>query len=228
MVLLKRLLIIMENLSDKLAAAHERMVQSDLIGRGITDKRVIEAMRRIGREEFVPAAYQSQAYSDGPLPIGLNQTISQPYIVALMTQELKVTPDCEVLEIGTGSGYQTAILSVLAKKVYTIERFEQLSLSAQMVCRKLGISNVEFLVGDGSCGWPDEKTFDRIIITAALPQIPEPMSKQLVDGGLIVAPIDYGGMQDLLVFEKRGDKLTEKSICYVRFVKLIGEYGFKE
>lgn len=218
----------MEDRSDKFAIAREQMVQNDLIGRGIKDKRVIEAMRSIPREEFIPAEYRDQAYRDGPLPIGQNQTISQPYIVALMTQELKVHPDSEVLEIGTGSGYQTAILSRLAKKVYTIERFEPLSLSAQAVLKKLGITNVEFLIGDGSCGWPAKKIFDRIMITAAVPTIPEPVQRQLADSGIIVAPIDYGVMQDLLAFEKRGDKLKEESLCYVRFVRLMGEYGFKE
>ena len=218
----------MEMRPDKFAAEREKIVQNDLIGRGIKDSRVIEAMRTIPREEFVPAEYRDQAYRDGPLPIGLDQTISQPYIVALMTQELKISPGSEVLELGTGSGYQTAILSKLAKKVYTIERFERLSLSAQMVLKKLGISNVEFSVGDGSCGWPEEKIFDRIMVTAAVPTIPEPLSKQLAEGGIIVAPIDYGVMQDLLAFEKRGDKLKEESLCYVRFVRLMGEYGFKE
>ena len=218
----------MEGQPDKFTLARERMVQNDLIGRGIKDKRVIEAMRSIPREEFIPPEYRDQAYKDGPLPIGQNQTISQPYIVALMTQELKVNPDCEVLEIGTGSGYQTAILSKLAKKVYTIERFEPLSLSAQAALNKMGITNVEFFIGDGSCGWPVEKIFDRIMITAAVPNIPEPLSRQLAEGGIIVAPIDYGVMQDLMTFEKKGNKLKEKSLCYVRFVKLIGQYGFKE
>ncbi len=218
----------MEGQSDKFSIAREQMVQNDLIGRGIKDQRVIEAMRKIPREEFIPIEYRDQAYRDGPLPIGQNQTISQPYIVALMTQELKVNPDSEVLEIGTGSGYQTAILSKLAKKVYTIERFEPLSLSAQTALNKLGITNVEFFIGDGSCGWPVEKIFDRIMVTAAVPNIPEPLSRQLADGGIVVAPIDYGVMQDLLAFEKRGGKFKQTPLCYVRFVRLIGEYGFKE
>jgi protein-L-isoaspartate(D-aspartate) O-methyltransferase len=211
---------------DKFTDVRERMMQWDLIGRGISDACVLDVMRGIRREAFVPPEYYSQAYDDGPLPIGLNQTISQPYIVALMTQELKVNSDCEVLEIGTGSGYQTAILGKLAKKVYTIERFEQLSLSAQAVLSKLGITNVEFFVGDGSCGWPQEKVFDRIMITAAVPKIPEPLQKQLADGGVIVAPIDYRWMQDLVVCAKKGSQLKQKSICGVRFVRLIGEYGF--
>jgi protein-L-isoaspartate(D-aspartate) O-methyltransferase len=218
----------MESQSDKVAIARERMVQNDLIGRGIKDKRVVEAMRSVPREEFVPLEYRDQAYRDGPLPIGQNQTISQPYIVALMTQELTVNPDCEVLEVGTGSGYQTAILSKLAKKVYTIERFKPLSLSAQAALNELGITNVEFSIGDGSCGWPTEKIFDRIMITAAVPNIPEPLLKQLAEGGIVVAPIDYGVMQDLLAFEKIGGELKEKALTYVRFVHLIGQYGFKE
>ncbi len=218
----------MENRLDKFAVAREQMVQNDLIGRAIKDRRVIEAMRSILREEFIPVEYRDQAYRDGPLPIGQNQTISQPYIVALMTQELKVNTDCEVLEIGTGSGYQTAILSMLAKKVYTIERFEPLSLSAQAILNKLGITNVEFFVGDGSCGWPQEKIFDRIMITAAVPKVPQPVAEQLTDNGLMIAPIDYGWIQDLAVFEKKGTVLKERSVCSVRFVRLIGEYGFKE
>jgi len=180
------------------------------------------------------------------LPIGLGQTISQPYIVALMTEELRLNPDCEVLEIGTGSGYQTAILCKLAKKVYTIERFAQLSESAQSLLNRLGIKNVEFYVGDGSCGWPffadatkgrpatetaakpQKKTFDRILVTAAVPNIPEPLLEQLVDGGLIIAPIGPAGVQELLVCQKKKGKIAGRVICDCRFVKLLGKYGFVE
>jgi protein-L-isoaspartate(D-aspartate) O-methyltransferase len=163
----------------------------------------------------------------------MGQTISQPYIVALMTQELCVNRDCDVLELGTGSGYQTAILSKLAKKVYTIERFAELSASAQAILGRLGISNVEFYVGDGSCGWPASRLptsgcFDRIMITAAVPKIPESLTEQLVDGGLIVAPIGYGGVQELVICEKRADKFIDRTICDVRFVKLVGKYSFEE
>src|SRR4030043_121345 len=147
---------------DKFRAAKERMLRWDLRGRDITDPRVLAVMAEVPREEFIPQSHRSQAYSDGPLPIGMDQTISQPYIVALMTQELRVNPECEVLEIGTGSGYQTAVLSKLAKKVYTIERFGQLSESAQAVLGRLGIDNVEFYVGDGSCGWPRQKWDDKL------------------------------------------------------------------
>jgi protein-L-isoaspartate(D-aspartate) O-methyltransferase len=218
---------------DRFAKARRRMLKQDLEGRDITDPRVLKVMAEIPREEFIPESYFSQAYADGPLPIGMGQTISQPYIVALMTQELRVNCDCEVLEIGTGSGYQTAILSKLVKKVYTIERFAQLSESAQAVLGRLGISNVEFYVGDGSCGWPERRLppsrcFDRIMVTAAVPKIPEPLAKQLVDGGLIVAPVGYGGVQELVVCEKKTNKIIERLICDVRFVRLLGEHGFEQ
>ena len=218
---------------DRFARARQHMLERDLQGRDITDPRVLKVMAEIPREEFIPQSYQSQAYADGPLPIGMGQTVSQPYIVALMTQELLVSRDCEVLEIGTGSGYQTAVLSSLVKKVYTIERFAQLSESAQAVLGRLGISNVEFYVGDGSCGWPESGLpasgyFDRIIITAAVPKVPEPLVKQLANGGLIVAPVGYEAVQQLVVCEKRADKFIERLICGCRFVKLLGEYGFEQ
>jgi len=211
------------------------------MGRDITNPDVLKAMGEVRREEFVPETYQSQAYADGPLPIGMGQTISQPYIVALMTQELRVNRDCEVLEIGTGSGYQTAVLNKLVKKVYTIERFGQLSESAQAVLGRLGISNVEFYIGDGSCGWPRQRwdpisqrmvkwgpCFDRIMITAAVPKVPLPLIEQLAEGGFIVAPVGLSGVQELVVCEKKAAHITKRLICDVRFVKLLGEYGFEE
>ena len=213
---------------DRFADARRQMVSRDLKGRNITDPGVLKVMSEIPREEFVPQAYQSQAYSDGPLPIGMGQTISQPYIVALMTQQLRLNRYCEVLEIGTGSGYQTAILSKLAKKVYTIETLNQLSESAQAVLGRLGIENVEFYIGDGSCGWPEEKRFDRIMITAAAPNVPEPLIEQLAEGGLMVTPVSYGGVQELMLYEKKAGRITESTICSVRFVKLLGKYGFEE
>jgi len=222
---------------DRFAKARQRMLEQDLAGRDITDPQVLKVMAEIPREEFIPEPYRSQAYADGPVPIGMEQTISQPYIVALMTQELRVNSDCEVLEIGTGSGYQTAALCKLAKKVYTIERIRELSESAQAVLARLDIRNVEFYIGDGSCGWPptetfggrpQEKTFERIMITAAVPKIPLPLLKQLADGGLVVAPVGYEGVQELILGEKRKDALIQKVICDVRFVKLLGQYGFEE
>jgi protein-L-isoaspartate(D-aspartate) O-methyltransferase len=213
--------------------AKARMLKLDLKGRGITNEQVLKAMAEVPREEFVLESYLSQAYADGPLPIGMDQTISQPYIVALMTQELWIDPDCEVLEIGTGSGYQTAVLSKLAKKVYTVERLAELSEPAQAVLGRLGVSNVEFCVGDGSCGWPESKLpssgyFDRIMITAAVPQIPKPLLKQLSYGAFLVGPVGYGGAQELVVCEKRPGMLIERVICNVRFVKLFGEHGFEQ
>ena len=218
---------------DKFNKVKALMLRRDLKGRDITNEHVLQAMVEVPREEFVPESYFSQAYADGPLPIGMGQTISQPYIVALMSQVLWISPDCEVLEIGTGSGYQTAVLSKLAKKVYTIERFSDLSESAQAVLGRLGVSNVEFYVGDGSCGWPADQLppsgcFDRIMITAAVPEIPEPLVEQLANGGFLVGPVGYGGVQRLVACEKRASKLIERVICDVRFVKLLGEYGFEQ
>lgn len=213
---------------DRFAGARKRMLAYDLMGRDITDPSVLRVMGEIQRQDFVPAAYQAQAYEDGPLPIGLNQTISQPYIVALMTQELHLNEDCEVLEIGTGSGYQTAVLCRLVKKVYTIERFTQLSDSAQEVLSRLGITNVEFYVGDGSCGWPHDRVFDRVMITAGVPDVPQPLIDQLVDGGFIIAPVGHGGVQQLIAFQKKGQRLIKKVICGCRFVKLLGKYAFDE
>jgi len=218
---------------DKFRAAKERMLRWDLRGRDITDPRVLAVMAEVPREEFIPPSYRSQAYSDGPLPIGMDQTISQPYIVALMTQELRIDPECEVLEIGTGSGYQTAVLSKLVKKVYTIERFSELADSARKVLSKLGITNIEFYVGDGSSGWPVSRLppsgcFDRIMITAGVPEIPEPLIEQLADDGLIVAPVGGRGVQGLVACEKKADKLISRPICDVRFVRLIGEHGFEQ
>ncbi|MBL7153584.1 MAG: protein-L-isoaspartate(D-aspartate) O-methyltransferase [Phycisphaerae bacterium] len=218
---------------DRFAAVRQQMLRRHLKGRDITDPRVLKVMGDVPREEFVSQTYLSQAYADGPLPIGLGQTISQPYIVALMTQELRVDRKCNVLEVGTGSGYQTAVLSKLAGKVYTIERHAELSASAQAVLGRLGISNVEFYIGDGSHGWPpggrpDEKLFERIMITAAVPAMPQPLIDQLADGGIMVAPIGPSGVQRLVAWEKSDDKINERFICDVRFVKLLGEYGFEE
>jgi protein-L-isoaspartate(D-aspartate) O-methyltransferase len=204
------------SMDEEFVKSRQRMVRLDLKGRGITDTRVLDAMASIGREDFVSERYKGQAYSNGPLPIGLDQTISQPYIVALMSQELRIDPDSEVLEIGTGSGYQTAILAKLAKKVYTIERFSQLSEKAREVLERLEYKNIEFYVGDG------------IIITAASPSIPQPLIDQLAQGGLIVAPIGGDVSQTLVVCQKKEEKIVETNICGVRFVKLSGKYGFKK
>ncbi len=204
------------------------MVQVQLKGRGISDSRVLEVMGRIPREEFVPVKYIAEAYEDRPLPIGMGQTISQPYIVALMTQELKVDAGCDVLELGTGCGYQAAILAKLAKKVYSVDRLGQLSETAQAVLGRLGIDNVEYFVGDGSKGWYEDRQFDRIMATAALPKLPQVLADQLKDGGRIVAPVGGEFAQDLVLYEKTGDDLRQSVLCGCRFVKLIGKYGFNK
>ena len=213
---------------DRLAIQRGNMVRHHLAGRDITDKGVLEVMAELPREYFVPQKYHPQAYADRPLPIGIGQTISQPYIVALMTQHLRLNDTCEVLELGTGSGYQTAILAKLAKQVYTIERYNQLSESAQAALGRLDIDNVQYYVGDGSCGWLEPKEFDRIMITAAVPHIPEPLVEQLCENGLIVAPVGGEFSQDLVVCKKVKGRLQSKFICGCRFVKLIGKYAFGE
>lgn len=202
------------------------MLSRDLRSRGISDPDVLEAMAEIRREAFVLPEYHGQAYDDGPLPIGAGQTISQPYIVGLMTQLLRLKPDLDVLEVGTGCGYQTAVLARLVERVYTIETLEELSDSARATLQKLGIDNVTFHVGDGSEGWPERRSFDRIIITAATPNWPKPLVDQLIEGGEMVAPLGGISNQMLVVAEKRLGKLIERSICGCRFVKLLGEYGF--
>jgi protein-L-isoaspartate(D-aspartate) O-methyltransferase len=213
---------------DKYLILRAEMVKNHLLGRDITDPAVLDVMRRVPRELFVPEKYAAEAYGDFPIPIGTGQTISQPYIVALMTQRLRLNDKCTVLELGTGSGYQAAILAMLAERVYTIERHPQLSEGAQAVIGGLGIENIEFYIGDGSKGWPKDMLFDRIIITAAIPKIPLTLTSQLKNNGLLVAPVGGPICQELLVVEKNGDKLKSKNVCSCRFVKLIGKYGFTE
>lgn len=204
------------------------MVKNDLMRRDITDPAVLETFDSIPRERFISQKYASQAYADNPLPIGMGQTISQPYIVALMTQHLRLNNHCTVLEIGTGSGYQTAILAKLARKVYSIERSNQLSESAQTVLANLNIKNVQFCIADGSNGWPENLTFDRIIITAAAPAPPAPLIRQLAENGILIAPIGPVHTQTLTSCQKIHGKIVEHYICPVTFVKLIGEHGFPQ
>ncbi|HOK95299.1 MAG TPA: protein-L-isoaspartate(D-aspartate) O-methyltransferase [Anaerohalosphaeraceae bacterium] len=208
--------------------ARRAMVDSDLRGRDINDSRVLKVMAEIPREAFVPAKYVGQSYADYPLPIGMGQTISQPYMVALMTQCLELSGTEEVLEIGTGSGYQTAILSKLAARVYTIERFCELAQSAQTVLSNLGLTNIEYYIGDGSTGWPEPRHFDRIIVTAGVPEVPPPLIDQLKDGGLLTAPIGGQWSQELIVGRKQNNQLTTRTVCGCRFVPLIGRYGYSE
>jgi protein-L-isoaspartate(D-aspartate) O-methyltransferase len=224
------------NEKDKFTAERQIMIRRHLKGRDIIDPAVLGVMADVPREKFISAEYLEEAYFDGPLSIGYGQTISQPYIVALMTQELKVDKDCDVLEIGTGSGYQTAILAKLAKEVYTIERIEHLTLNAQRILAEMNITNVKFHTGDGTIGWPfdsaqgrpEQRQFDRIIITAATPQMPKPLLEQLKTGGIAVVPLGVDYVQELVTIEKTDGGLKTKSVCGCRFVKLIGKFGYPE
>ncbi len=208
------------------AALREEMVRKDIAARGITDERVLDAMRRVPRERFVWDVDRPQACDDHPIRIGEGQTISQPYIVALMTQELGLAGDEKVLEIGTGSGYQTAILAALAREVYTMERFESLSERARELVGNLGHTNVHYRVGDGTLGWPEEAPFDRIIVTAGAPRAPGALKGQLADGGRLVVPVGGEGYQDLTLVTREGEGFHERVVCGCSFVKLVGEEGW--
>ncbi len=208
--------------------ARERMVETQIAARGIKDPRVLAAMRKVPRHLFVDEALKDQAYGDYPLPIGEGQTISQPYIVALMTEALELKGPEKVLEVGTGSGYQAAILAELARWVYSIERYPSLAHRAKRILEKLGYNNVIIKVGDGTKGWPEAAPFDAIIVTAAGPKIPEPLIEQLKDGGRLVMPVGDEWSQYLIKVTKKGDKLYKENLGAVRFVKLVGEYGFPE
>lgn len=213
---------------DRYVFERKTMIEQHLRGRDIADARVLKVMAELPREAFVPEKYATNAYDDNPLPIGMGQTISQPYIVALMTQILHLTGTEEVLEIGTGCGYQAAVLAKLAATVYTIERIPELSEMAQAILGRLGFNNIEFYIGDGTTGWPGEKQFDRIILTAAVPQVPPPLLEQLKEGGLIAAPLGGEFMQDLILGQKTGGELITKTVTGCRFVRMIGEYGYNE
>ncbi|OAG27199.1 protein-L-isoaspartate(D-aspartate) O-methyltransferase [Thermodesulfatator autotrophicus] len=208
--------------------ARERMVQTQIAARGIKDPRVLAAMLKVPRHLFVEEALKDQAYGDYPLPIGEGQTISQPYIVALMTEALELKGPEKVLEVGTGSGYQAAILAELARWVYSIERYSSLARRAKRILESLGYNNVIIKVGDGTKGWPEAAPFDAIIVTAAGPKIPEPLIEQLKDGGRLVMPVGDEWSQYLIKVTKKGDQLIKENLGAVRFVKLVGEYGFKE
>ena len=208
--------------------AREKMVKNQLAPRGITDQRVLGAMGKIHRHLFVEEALLGEAYNDHPLPIGHKQTISQPYIVALMSQALELTGSEKVLEIGTGSGYQAAILAELSYKVFTIERVRPLMENARALLNELGYTNILFKAFDGTLGWKNMDPFDAIIITAGSPKIPQPLLDQLVDGGRMVVPVGDKYSQDLIKVTKQGDSYMEKNLGGCRFVDLIGVHGWKE
>ncbi|MDD2319595.1 MAG: protein-L-isoaspartate(D-aspartate) O-methyltransferase [Geobacteraceae bacterium] len=208
--------------------ARKRMVEKQLIGRGIRDRRVIDAMQKIPRHLFVEEAMAAQAYNDNPLPIGERQTISQPYMVALMTELLELKGKERVLEIGTGSGYQAAVLAVLADRVYTMERIRPLAMGARKVLDSLGLLNVNIKIDDGTCGWEEEAPFDAIIVTAGAPDIPEALVKQLAPGGRMVLPVGDQFSQTLVRVVKGEDgALSMEQSVGCRFVKLIGKQGWE-
>jgi protein-L-isoaspartate(D-aspartate) O-methyltransferase len=204
-----------------------KMVEEQLISRGVKDPRVIAAMQKIPRHLFVEEALQNQAYTDHPLPIGEKQTISQPYIVALMTEALELKGTEKVLEIGAGSGYQTAILAELAQKVFSIERIRSLAIKARKLLFELGYFNVEIKIFDGTYGWVEEGPFDAIIVTAGGPEIPKPLLDQLAVGGRLVIPVGDAYVQDLIRLRKKEDGIHKEDLGGCRFVKLIGKYGWE-
>jgi protein-L-isoaspartate(D-aspartate) O-methyltransferase len=207
--------------------ARLKMVEEQIVSRGIKDTKLIAAMKKIPRHLFVEEALQSQAYSDHPLPIGEKQTISQPYMVALMTEALLLTGKERVLEIGTGSGYQTAILAELSEKVFSIERIRPLAIRARKLLYELGYFNVEIKIFDGTFGWMEESPFDAIIVTAGSPDIPQPLIDQLAIGGRLVIPVGDAFVQDLFRVIKTEEGVKKEDLGGCRFVKLIGKYGWE-
>jgi protein-L-isoaspartate(D-aspartate) O-methyltransferase len=205
----------------------DEMVENQLIPRGIRNSRVLDAMRRVPRHLFMDESMWNKGYDDMALPIGEGQTISQPYMVAIMSELLDLKGDEAVLEIGTGSGYQAAILAELSRDVYTVERIQALSEKAGEVLETLGYKNVHRKVGDGTLGWPEAAPFDRIVITAGAPQIPGPIVEQLAEGGMILAPIGDRFSQQLLKTTKRKEKLSQEYHTPCVFVPLVGKYGWR-
>jgi len=203
-------------------------VEKQILGRGIKDLSVMEVLSRVPRHLFVNSSLQHRAYGDCPLPIGENQTISQPYIVALMTQVLDLKGGERVLEIGTGSGYQTAILAELASHVFTIERVKPLVKKTKELLEGLKYKNIVFKTFDGTYGWRDQSPFDAILISAATPSIPKSLIEQLADKGRLVAPVGERESQDLIVLNKNGNKVMERKIGSCKFVPLIGKFAWSE
>ena len=211
---------------EKLLAERRKMVEYQLRSRGISDEAVLDAFYAVPRERFVPIGQYTQAYADRPLPIGQGQTISQPYVVALMLQELQARPNHRVLDVGAGSGYQTALLAHLVEWVYAVERIDDLARGAGLVLADLGIANVTLCTSDGTLGWPAHAPYDGIICGAAAPDVPDAWLDQLAEGGRIVVPTGGASVQTVLVVENRRGNLHKRKLIDVRFVKLIGEQGW--
>lgn len=213
---------------DERTEERSRMVETQIAARGVKDERVLSAMRSVPRHLFVPAAYRDVAYSDCPLPIGRGQTISQPYIVAVMTELLAVKPEDRVLEIGAGSGYQAAILARLAKTVISIERINEVAEMARENLSRFGIGNVKIITGDGTIGYPEQAPYDAVLITAATPEVPPPLIDQLAEGGRLVAPVGSRDLQELVRITKKKDQAIREFFGGVVFVPLLGRYGWNE
>jgi len=211
-----------------LTQARERMVIEQLERRGITDARVLDAMRAVPRDRFIPSQLAEHAYDDGPLPIGESQTISQPYMVALICEVSQLGGGERVLEVGTGSGYQAAVLSRLAREVYTVECIAHLHDRARVILNSAGCGNISIRCADGSDGWPEQAPFDVIIVTAATPGIPRPLLEQLTPQGRLIAPIGEEDEQTLVRIKREGGHWREEYFCECRFVKMTGKHGFKE
>jgi protein-L-isoaspartate(D-aspartate) O-methyltransferase len=212
------------------ADARARMVERQIARRGITDPKILDAMRAVPREEFVPPHMREQAYDDRALPIGGGQTISQPYVVALMAEALQLSPGDRVLEVGVGSGYAAAVLGQVASEVFGIERHEALARAAAARLDAPAYANVRVVAGDGTLGWPDEAPFDAILVSAGGPEVPPALLEQLVDGGRLVIPVgEEGAAQDLLKIVREGPgRHREESLGKVQFVPLIGDRGWRE
>jgi protein-L-isoaspartate(D-aspartate) O-methyltransferase len=210
-------------LASDLAAQRQEMIQRQLMTRGINDARVLAAMAKVPREEFVAPESRAASYEDGPLPIGYGQTISQPYVVAFMTEQLRPKPNDRVLEVGTGSGYQAAILAELVSEVYSIEIVEPLAKSAEAILQRLGYKNLHLKIGDGYKGWPEEGPFDAIIVTCAPDKVPQPLVDQLKDDGRMVIPVGDRFAQQLYLLEKKNGQLKQSATLPVRFVPMTSE-----
>lgn len=213
--------------TDPCQGEREEMVEFQIRARGVGDQRVLAAMRKIPRHLFVPKGYERAAYEDRPLPIGEGQTISQPYIVAVMTEQLELTPQDRVLEVGTGSGYQAALLAELAATVISIERLEDLADQAQQNFDRAGVTGVRVVVGDGTQGYPPEAPYDAIVVTAASPTIPGPLIDQLAEGGRLIAPVGPRECQDLIKLVKHEGRVEKIPLGGVCFVPLIGQFGWR-